>query len=117
MAFINILTGAIILGVESSRAGTVAHTASNGHTFSSLGAISLVLAARQDTVAVHEGVRGLTSTVSTVALCTLLEGISVVAWWALTVIAAGQILAESIETTDRLLGGSQGTLIDVSAQS
>ena len=117
MTFINIPACAIGLGVESCWAGTVADTTGDGDTLSALRAVSLVLAAGEDAVAFDQAVGSLTSTVGAIALLALLERVPVVARGALTVIAAGQVLTEGVETTHRLGRGGQGALVDISTHS
>ena len=105
------------MDVIARGAGTVADPARDGDTLGALGAIPLVLAAREDTILAHLAVGWLATAVGSVALVTLQERVAVVARRTLTVIAAGQILAKGVETAHRLGRGGQAALVDVPAQA
>jgi hypothetical protein len=115
--FIDVSTGSIRLYIESTGTGTVAHPSCDGDAFSSCRTVALVLTAGEHTGLSILGVGRLAPTVWTIAGAALDERISIVASWTLTVKAAGQILAECIDSTSWLSSRTQGAFIDISTEA
>jgi len=105
------------LQVVTSRAGAVAHAACYSDTLSAWRAVCLCLTASQDTALAYLAVRRLTATVPRTSTGGALhKGIAIVARWTLAVVAAGQIFAESIQTTDWLISCGEATLVHISTK-